>query len=150
MPNATTQDVTGKARERAHYAVLRPEQMLSHDRGGGARTTPLVVPSVGEASFINGITEFAGGAAVPFHSHNCPESVVLLSGRGCLDVADTSHELMPFDTTYIAPNIAHRFRNLSLTESMKILWIYARPDATRTLTETGETRPIAFEHSSQA
>ncbi len=130
------------------YAVLHPEQMPSHDRGGGARTTPLVVPSLGEASFINGITEFAGGAAVAFHSHNCPESVVLLSGQAFLDVAGASHELRPFDTTYIAPNVSHRFRNLSSTEPMKILWIYARSDATRTLTETGETRPIAIEHAS--
>jgi len=109
-----------------------------------------VVPSVGVASFINGMTEFAGGAAIPFHSHNCAESVVLLSGRACLDVAGASHELEPFDTTYIAPNVSHRFRNLSSTEPMKILWIYARPDATRTLTETGETRPIALEHASRA
>jgi quercetin dioxygenase-like cupin family protein len=122
--------------------------MVSHDRGGGARTTPLVVPSVGEASFINGITEFAGGAAVPFHSHNCPESVMLLGGRAYLDVAGATHELKPFDTTYIAANVSHRFRNLSPTEPMKILWIYARLDATRTLTETGETRPVTNEHAS--
>jgi quercetin dioxygenase-like cupin family protein len=149
MPTAPTpQDVANGPKERASYAVLRPEQMASHDRGGGARTTPLVVPSVGEASFINGITEFAGGAAIPFHSHNCPESVMLLSGQACLDVAGATHELKPFDTTYIAPNVSHRFRNLSSTEPMKILWIYARPDATRTLTETGETRPVAIEHAS--
>jgi quercetin dioxygenase-like cupin family protein len=149
MPTVpTTQEVANRPEERASYAVLRPEQMASHDRGGGARTTPLVVPSVGEASFINGITEFAGGAAVPFHSHNCAESVMLLSGRACMDIAGASHELKPFDTTFIAPNISHRFRNLSTTEPMKILWIYARPDATRTLTETGETRPIAIEHAS--
>jgi quercetin dioxygenase-like cupin family protein len=144
----TAQNVANEPGERALYAVLRPEQLMTHDRGGGARTTPLVVPSVGEASFINGITEFDGGAAIPFHSHNCPESVMLLSGRACLDVEGASHELKPFDTTYIAPNVSHRFRNLSSTEPMKILWIYARPDATRTLTETGETRPVAIEHAS--
>ena len=144
----TAQDVANGPEARASYAVLRPQQMPSHDRGGGARTTPLVVPSVGEASFINGITEFAGGAAVPFHSHNCAESVVLLSGRACMDIAGATHELKPFDTTYIAPNVSHRFRNPSSTEPMKILWIYARPDATRTLTETGETRPITTEHAS--
>ena len=144
----TAQDVANGPETRASYAVLRPEQMPSHDRGGGARTTPLVVPSVGAASFINGITEFAGGAAVPFHSHNCAESVMLLSGRACMDIAGATHELKPFDTTYIAPNVSHRFRNPSSTEPMKILWIYARPDATRTLTETGETRPVAIEHAS--
>jgi hypothetical protein len=30
---------------------------------------------------------------------------------------------------------------------MKILWIYASPNATRTLTETGETRMVSVEHS---
>lgn len=40
-------------------AVLRPDQIKSHDRGGGARTTPLVGPAVGASAFINGITEFA-------------------------------------------------------------------------------------------
>ena len=31
-------------------------------------------------------------------------------------------------------------------QGMKILWIYGRIDATRTLVETGETRPISAEH----
>ena len=128
------------------YAVLRPDELQSHDRGGGARTTPLVVPALGGAAFINGITEFDAGAAIPFHSHNCEESVMLLAGRAMLDIEGDSHELKPFDTTFIPPNIAHRFRNLSKTEPMKIFWIYARPDATRTLVATGETRPVAAEH----
>ena len=64
--------------------VMRPADLKSHDRGGGARTTPLVSPAIGAAGFINGITEFAPGAAIAFHSHNCEESVVLLEG-GSLD-----------------------------------------------------------------
>jgi quercetin dioxygenase-like cupin family protein len=128
-------------------AVLRPDQIKSHDRGGGARTTPLVVPSVGATRFINGITEFAPGTAIPFHSHNCEESVMLLSGHAYLDIDSQEHELKPFDTTWIPPNVPHRFRNRSETEPMKILWIYASVDATRTLTETGETRPITAEHN---
>ena len=128
-------------------AVLRPDQIKSHDRGGGARTTPLVVPSVGPCGFINGITEFGPGAAIPFHSHNCEESVVLLSGHAYLDIESEVHELKPLDTTYIPPNVPHRFRNRSQTEPMKILWIYASPQATRTLIETGETRPVTAEHA---
>ena len=58
----------------ATFAVLHPDRMVTHDRGGGARTTPLVLPSIGATTFINGITEFASGAAIPFHSHNCEES----------------------------------------------------------------------------
>ena len=129
------------------HAVLRPDQLKSHDRGGGARTTPLVLPSVGATGFINGITEFAGGTAIPFHSHNCEESVMILSGSAYLDIADEVHELKAMDTTFIPPNVPHRFRNRSETEPMKILWIYASVNATRTLTDTGETRPVAAEHN---
>jgi quercetin dioxygenase-like cupin family protein len=126
--------------------VLRPDQIPSHDRGGGARTTPLVMPGCGATRFINGITEFAPGAKIAFHSHNCEESVMLLEGHAILDIDGEEHELKPLDTTWIPPNLPHRFRNLSETQPMKILWIYASVNATRTLTESGETRPIAAEH----
>lgn len=129
------------------HAVLRPDEIKSHDRGGGARTTPLVLPSVGATTFINGITEFSPGAAIAFHSHNCEESVVLLEGHAYLDIAGEVHELKPLDTTFIPPNVPHRFRNRSATEGMKILWIYASVNATRTLVENGETRPVAAEHA---
>ncbi len=129
------------------HAVLRPDQLKSHDRGGGARTTPLVLPSLGASTFINGITEFAPGTAIPFHSHNCEESVMLLSGHAYMDIAGEVHDLKPLDTTFIPPNVSHRFRNKSDSEPMKIFWTYASVHATRTLTESGETRPITAEHS---
>jgi len=130
--------------------VLRPSELTSYDRGGGARTTPLVSPSLGAESFINGITEFGPGVAIPFHSHNCEESVMLLSGSAMLDIDGIDgeqHQLRPFDTTWMPANVPHRFRNLSDTEPMKILWIYASPKATRTLAATGETRAVSAEHN---
>lgn len=129
------------------YAVLRPDQIQRHDRGGGASTIPLVGPSVGASTFINGITEFGPGAAIAFHTHNCEESVVLLSGHALLDIAGEVQELKPLDTTFIPPNVPHRFRNMSDTEPMKILWIYASVNATRTLVESGETRRVSAEHA---
>jgi len=126
--------------------VLRPSEIASHDRGGGARTTPLVSPGIGASGFINGITEFAPGAAIAFHSHNCEESVVLLEGDAVLEIGGEEHRVRPFDTTWIPPNVSHRFRNLSDSQPMKILWIYASTQATRTLTDTGETRPVSAEH----
>jgi quercetin dioxygenase-like cupin family protein len=129
------------------HAILRPDTIESHDRGGGARTTPLVMPSVGASAFINGITEFGPGAAIPFHHHNCEESVVLLEGNAYLDIAGETHELKAMDTTWIPPGVPHRFRNMSNERGMKILWIYASPQATRTLVDSGETRPIAAEHA---
>ena len=127
--------------------VFKPDEIQSHDRGGGARTTPLVSPALGAKSFINGITEFGPGAKIPFHSHNCEESVMLLEGHAIMDCEGKEYALKPFDTTWIPPNVSHRFRNVSDTEPMKILWIYASPQATRTLTETGETRYVAAEHN---
>jgi quercetin dioxygenase-like cupin family protein len=134
--------------QQAKAAVLRPSSIKSHDRGGGASTIPLVGPSIGAAAFINGITSFSPGTKIPFHSHNCEESVMLLEGEAMLDIeGQESVQLQPLDTTWLPPNLSHRFRNLSDTQPMKILWIYARPDATRTLTETGVTNFVSAEHN---
>lgn len=126
--------------------LLRPAELKCYERGGGARTTPLVSPSIGAQRFITGITEFDPGVAIPFHSHNCEESVVLLDGDAVMDIDGEEHPLVPLDTTFIPANVVHRFRNVSTTRPMKILWIYASPEATRTLQETGETRPVSAEH----
>ncbi len=129
------------------FAVLKPDQIKAHERGGGARTIPLVSPSTGASAFINGITEFGPGAAIPFHSHNCEESVMLLEGDAMLDIDGQEIRLKALDTTWISPNVSHRFRNMSDTQPMKILWIYARLDATRTLTDSGVTNFVSAEHN---
>ena len=130
--------------------ILRPRDIPCHDRGGGATTTPLVTRTIGATGFINGITEFAPGAVIPFHSHNCEESVMLLEGDAVIDIDGQTHPLQPFDTTWIPANIVHRFRNVSQDAPMKILWIYASMNATRTIEETGDTRPIAAEHQTES
>ncbi len=128
--------------------VLKPDQIKSHDRGGGARTIPLVSPALGATQFINGITEFGPGAKIAFHSHNCEESVMLLEGHAYLDIEGQEPvRLKPHDTTWLPANLSHRFRNISDSEPMKIFWTYASLQANRTLTETGETRPISAEHN---
>ena len=127
--------------------VMRPSALPAHERGGGARTTALVSPSIGATAFINGITSFAPGSAIPFHSHNCEESVMLLEGDAMLDIDGQEVRLQALDTTWIPPNVSHRFRNLSATQPMKIFWIYARVDATRTITETGQTNFVSAEHN---
>lgn len=134
----------------SNAALLKPDDLPRHERGGGASTTPLVTPSVGTSSFITGYTSFAGGAEIPFHSHNVQESVVLMEGRAMLDIDDLAYELKPHDVTFIPPNVPHRFRNLSKTETMKILWIYATPDATRTLVASGATNFVSAEHGKKA
>ncbi|RUV30958.1 cupin domain-containing protein [Mesorhizobium sp. M5C.F.Ca.IN.020.32.2.1] len=127
-------------------AVFRPDQIPAHERGGGARTIPLVNRASGTTSFINGITIFEPGAAIPLHKHNCEESVMLLEGNAIAEIDGERHELKPEDTTFIPANLPHRFINASKTERMKIFWIYASVEATRTLIATGDTRRIDAEH----
>ena len=126
--------------------VLPLDTLPTFERGGGARTTPLVTRAVGTTSFITGYTDFDAGTKIPFHSHNCEESVVLISGDAMLDIDGEEHRLKPLDCTFIPANVPHRFRNLSDTQPMRILWIYASADATRTLTESGATAPVSAEH----
>ncbi|MEX3975860.1 cupin domain-containing protein [Paraburkholderia caribensis] len=127
-------------------ALLKPESLVTFERGGGARTTPLVNRELGTSSFITGYTSFDPGVEIPFHSHNCQESVVLMEGEAMLDIDGQEYQLKAHDVTFIPPNVNHRFRNLSKTNPMKILWIYANTEATRTLTETGATAAVSAEH----
>jgi len=129
--------------------LLRPGLLKTYERGGGARTTPLVGPATGASVFVNGITTLDAGVAIPFHSHNCEESVVLLEGEAVMEIDGEEYHLQVLDTTWIPANVSHRFRNPSQTEPMKILWIYASVDATRTLTDTGITNSVSIEHRSK-
>lgn len=126
--------------------VLYPDKLKAYERGGGAKTIPLVGPKIGAKSFLNGITIFGPGAAIPLHTHNCEESVLLLEGNAIAEIDGERHEMKAGDISWIPDGVPHRFINASNTEGMKILWTYARVDATRTLVETGETRPVLAEH----
>jgi quercetin dioxygenase-like cupin family protein len=126
--------------------ILRPAEIPARDRGGGARTIPLVTRGVGATGFINGITLFDPGASVPLHSHNCEESVMVLEGRAIVEIEGTEYEVGTHDVTFLPANVPHRFRNASATERMRILWTYASIDATRTIVATGDTRTIDAEH----
>ncbi|HEX2724607.1 MAG TPA: cupin domain-containing protein [Beijerinckiaceae bacterium] len=131
-------------------AVLRPDKLPVTERGGGARTVQLVTAALGSKEMLNGITSFQGGAAIPLHSHNCEESVIVLEGSAVFEIGGVEHELGRYDTTWIPPDVPHRFRNASATEPLRIFWTYASVTATRTLIATGETRSIASEHAGAA
>ncbi|QRP47716.1 cupin domain-containing protein [Amycolatopsis sp. FDAARGOS 1241] len=126
--------------------VLRPAELTPADRGGGARTIPLVSKTVGAEVFLNGMTMFDGGAGIPLHTHNCPESVVILAGEAIVEIDGTEHRLSTWDTTYVDAGVPHRFRNASATEPMRILWTYGSVEATRTIVATGATTRVDAEH----
>ncbi|MBK1783923.1 cupin domain-containing protein [Prauserella cavernicola] len=130
-------------------AVLRPAELEAFSRGGGASTIPLVNRARGARVFLNGQTLFDGEAGIPLHTHNCPESVVILEGDAIAEIDGAEYELTRFDTTYVPAGVPHRFRNASATVPMRILWTYASVDATRTLVETGVTNRVDAEHHTQ-
>src|SRR3712207_9578381 len=82
-------------------AVLRPDQLPVTERGGGARTVPLVTAALGSKEMLNGITSFQPGAAIPLHAHNCEESVIILEGSAVFELDGVEHELKRYDTTWI-------------------------------------------------
>ena len=130
--------------------IFRPSEIPAVSRGGGVRTIPLLTRKTGARSFINGITIFAPGASVPLHKHNCDESVLVLEGNAVAEIAGAEHAVAKGDVTAIPEGVHHRFRNVSLTDELKILWTYASVDADRTIIATGETRRIDDEHSAPA
>lgn len=67
-----------------------------------------------------------------------------------MEIDGTEHPVTRFDTTYVPTSTPHRFRNASATEPMRILWIYATVDATRTIVETGVTARVDAEHAKAA
>ena len=131
--------------EPAQPAILRPAELKTNDRGGGARTTPLVTRRCGSTSMINGITAFDPGASIGLHMHNCEESVMVIEGEAIAEIDGVQHHLATSDTTWIPANVPHRFINAS-DRPMRIFWTYATVDATRTMIATGETRTIDAEH----
>ena len=66
--------------------VLRPSEIPARQRGGGAKTIPLVTRRTGSTSFINGINIFEPEAAIPMHFHNCEESVLMLEGTAIAEI----------------------------------------------------------------
>jgi quercetin dioxygenase-like cupin family protein len=131
---------------KAKPAVLRPAALPAADRGNGNTTIPLVSGAIGSRQMLNGITVIAPGEAIALHSHNCEESVIVIEGKAIAELDGVDHPLDTFDTTWLPADVLHRFKNASAEKPLRIFWIYASPDATRTLAATGMTQSIGCEH----
>lgn len=126
--------------------LFRPEGLPVKDRGGGIVTTPFASAARGARSMLTGITTIAPGSAVPLHTHNCEESVIVLSGRGIAHIDGVDHLVGPRDASWIPAGFPHCFRNEDGDEPLVIFWTYASIGATRTIVATGVTTRIDEEH----
>ena len=100
--------------------VFRPDELPSKNRGGGARTVPLVTASRGGTTYLNGVTIFEPGAAIGHHIHNVAESVMVIKGTAVVDINGERTALNTYDTTFVPANIPHHFENSSQTEEMRV------------------------------
>jgi quercetin dioxygenase-like cupin family protein len=110
-------------------------------RTGGVTTTALVTRDLGATAFLTGITELPPGGSIPLHTHNCEESVTVLSGRGAFEWDGGSAEMSSMDTTLVPAGLPHRFLNPT-SAPLRIFWVYGSANATRTIVDTGETFPV--------
>lgn len=124
--------------------VLRSNARPVVDRGGGVRTYRLVTKAVGTREFLNGITEFDPGAALPLHWHDCEEGVIILEGEARFEADGEHHDLVVGDSTWAPAGVVHRFANRGASR-LRIFWMYGSADATRTIAESGLTFAIGSE-----
>ena len=126
--------------------VLRAGGIERFDRGAGVVTLPYVGKWNAEGNLVTtGITEFEPGTAVPLHTHNVEESVLVLEGAAAAVVGDDRFDLEAGDATWVPAGVPHRFANRGQGR-LRIYWVYGGRDVTRTIVATGET----FEHLSDA
>jgi putative monooxygenase len=128
-------------------AIVRAASQKVADRGGGNRTIPMIMPSSGTSTVINGITIIAPHSAIQEHFHNCEESILILEGQAIAVIDGQEHRLEAPDVSWVAAGVPHYFQNASDSEPLRIFWTYASTEATRTNVATGETRPISAEHA---
>lgn len=146
MIDTAVAEKSGRLRDGRTAAILRPSEITPRERGGGARTLPMVSQQVGAKSFLNGITMFGPGAAIPEHFHNCDESVLILRGSAVAHIDGQQIPVNTGDTSFIPAGIPHFFKSSSDTEELHIFWTYASIDADRTIVATGVTTRIDQEH----
>jgi HTH-type transcriptional regulator, repressor for puuD len=126
--------------------VIRAGQVERFDRGAGVVTLPYVGRWNAEGNRVTtGITVFAPGTAIPLHTHNVEESVLVLEGEAAAVVGQDSFELEAGDATWVPAGVPHRFANRG-QGPMRIYWVYGGREVTRTIVATGET----VEHLSEA
>ena len=113
--------------------VIRSEEAESFELESGIAVTVLSHETTGSTALHSGMAEFGPGAGLACHTHDCEESVTILAGEAYLDVDGRRTMLKPFDTSIVQADVPHRYSNASGESPMTMFWVYASPNAARTI-----------------
>ena len=69
----------------------------------GVKALRLVNRERGAKTMTAGVATFEPGAAIPLHTHNCEETVIIVEGRATAHVDEQSFQLQKYDTTIVPP-----------------------------------------------
>lgn len=106
------------------YKEIKPFELDS-----GVLFHEMIMQPMGPKTIIVGLATFQPGASLPCHTHNVEESVTILKGIAFCDVEGVRTALELYDTSFIPPDIPHRFVNRSDTDELVILWAYSQLDS---------------------
>ncbi len=113
--------------------VIRSDKAESFELESGIDVTVLSHETTGSTALHSGMAEFGPGAGLACHTHDCEESVTILAGEAYLDVDGRRTRLVPFDTSVVQADAPHRYSNASNESPMTMFWVYASPNAARTI-----------------
>lgn len=136
MNNKPTATTSSSSANHAYILKLAEQEVV--DRGAGVTSVPLIGDRIPTDRLSIGMTVVPVGGAIPFHTHNSEEFILLLEGEAECEVDGKRHPVRPLDATYVPQGIVHRFVNVG-DVPMRILWVYSTTDAQRTLVETGRS-----------
>ncbi|MBB4827054.1 quercetin dioxygenase-like cupin family protein [Sporosarcina luteola] len=88
----------------------------------------MIMDHMGPKTLLVGLATFKPGKSLPCHTHSVEESVTILKGKAYCDVEGVRTFLETYDTSYIPPQVPHRFVNASEEEELIILWAYSQVD----------------------
>jgi HTH-type transcriptional repressor of puuD len=119
--------------------VIASDGIAGVDRGAGVVSLPYIgMWNNDQCSVTTGMTVFAARTAIPLHTHNVEETVLVLEGVATARIGNEVHQLRPGDATWVAAGVPHAFSNPG-PDPLRIHWVYAGRYVTRTTCGTGET-----------
>ena len=112
--------------------VIRWRDLVPVDRGMGIRTLTYADAAMGAEQIMSGRTLFPANSRIPHHTHSREELVIVIRGRGTLEIDGRTVILETDDASFVPPNVVHRFVNESADE-LELMWTYGGVDMVRTI-----------------